>query len=1003
VTNLDRSIVVAPGAPLPEHEPFDLILCLQGCAQANDYAIAAGAARGIPVILNPCCYNAPQISSSAPSAVAASSNAPSTAAPSGNLPSSQCVPRSQWLCNCKPSSLLTACSGSSTEAISTASTNLVNEDSVAVEWGNGLVALGTHGYQSCATDSNHSNNNNNNNNKFAALVGAAESVDITTAITNTAAAMAASLDVSTPSTSFPVDGGSVAAALWRAGCHRAVCDLDVLPKAAEAAPTMEPDIGNGNDGDRLAPTEKTPASFGAVSAAEMVAAETVARLVLAADLCARAREKHGCATVWAPVTVQISSIVPAAVKREADGQAMIPAPSLEGVLVVVAPQPSWAAFNYHSGRKHSDLEGRDVVEASAAMSNALASAVLAPPPPVATETVSRQVTAKESSGNMSSSLSAAPLPTLPAAYHVVLAHGENSTNANTSGNSGKCRLEGMGALLPAFTVDEGGGPTGSSCAQPGLQGGSGSSGAGCTHFVKRKQRLCTRMATIGSAYCAEHQPEALAASRAASRAASKALYESHQAKKEARAADSSTFARAEDTGAAGGRDDASGGDAKRPRQEDPSSNNSRPGGRISSTQRRMANPFSRRNLEMNQTGSDEEGSEHYKGDGQGDTISSSSSGSKTSNHKTNNNPLLAAALAPGGWARIYDDPSLPLLVDVGCARGACVRKLAAKHPDWNFLGLEIRPQLVDDAVKETQRQLLLASASASSPEAFSSSDAAATPDSALLLRPVVHKNLHHLAVNAMDRPAFAVLLESLRIAAAEHVANAARAANSSENHETAAAPASAATEAAPGASAVAAAKKTLAEYVGPVHAVAVQFPDPWARARHRRRRLAGPAVCSELAASPAVAPGAWVYVSSDVPDCVAQAAAELTEHQFRWHRKGVAWPNVSVCAPSRSLSSADTVNGVHTADNASAPVAAARTSDSATAKLSSENNSSTEVTPPLSLLTSFLGLGSDLPEGPAVDSEGLLLASPLGVGCGSEREAVCEQLWRKVYRILFTK
>ena len=41
---------------------------------------------------------------------------------------------------------------------------------------------------------------------------------------------------------------------------------------------------------------------------------------------------------------------------------------------------------------------------------------------------------------------------------------------------------------------------------------------------------------------------------------------------------------------------------------------------------------------------------------------------------------------------------------------------------------------------------------------------------------------------------------------------------------------------------------------------------------------------------------------------------------------------------------------------------------------------------------------------PEVDSEtGLLRASPLGAGAASEREAVCEQLWRKVYRALYIK
>ena len=998
--------MLAPGAPLPDHEPFDVLLCLQGCAQANDYAIAAGAARGIPVVLNPCCYSMPQSASSAPSAVAtASSNTSEGTAPSGEAPvRSPCVPRSRWLCNCKPSISGAASSSTASFEETLATNGAVNEGSTAPEWGSGLAALGTHGYRSCAADSSSSG-------KVAATAGAANSLDVTTAITRASAALTASQDGAAPPVSSYGGSGSVASALWGAGCRRAVCDLSALPKAAEAGSPIQQQSVPSNNGGAVV-DETSHALSSAISGAEVAAAETTARLVLAADLCARAREEHGCATVWAPVTTRTSTAAPVAaveMSKEAANESMVPTQALEGVLVVVAPQPSWAAFNDHRGSETNEIEGssssgdgsshswsKDVAAASAAMSHALASAVQAPVPSTTMERASHRVTSNgKNNNNTDSAPSAAPLPILPAAYHVVLAHGNGSATANTYTNSGKNRLEGMGALLPAFTVDEGGGLTGSSHALSGSQGG-----AGCTHFVKRKQRLCTRMATVGSVFCAEHQPEALAASRAAS----KALLDSNGAKKEARAVNSSTSGSAEDSGAnAAGRDNDSGGDAKRPRQGDTSSsNNSRPGGRISSTQRRMANPFSRRNLEMNQTGSDEEGNEQNgSGDGQEDT--SISSGKKTSSNKTNhnnNNPLLAAALAPGGWARVFDDPSLPLLVDIGCARGACVRKLAAKHPNWNFLGLEIRPQLVDDAVAETQRQLLLASttaSSSSSAKTASSNDASATHDSAPSpSRPVARKNLHHLAVNAMDRPAFAVLLESLRVAAAEHVA-ALRANGSNNNHEAAAtlAPPGVAPGADSGSSpgtaadAVDATAKTLAEYSGPVHAVAVQFPDPWARARHRRRRLAGPAVCSELAASPAVARGAWVYVSSDVPDCVAQAAAELTEHHFKWHRNGVAWPNASLVPKSKSISCAS--------------AGAAGTSGRTTTGPTGDENGGSEATAPPSLLTSFLGLWLNLPEGPAVDSEGLLLASPLGVGCGTEREAVCEQLWRKVYRILFVK
>ncbi len=95
--------------------------------------------------------------------------------------------------------------------------------------------------------------------------------------------------------------------------------------------------------------------------------------------------------------------------------------------------------------------------------------------------------------------------------------------------------------------------------------------------------------------------------------------------------------------------------------------------------------------------------------------------------------------------------------------------------------------------------------------------------------------------------------------------------------------------------------------------------------------------------------GAFVYVSSDVPDCVAQASVELSAVNFRWYRGG-------------------SIVGGGCADGGEGAPAFAREAWE-----------------------------------PAVDADGLLLASPLGVDAPSEREAVCEQLWRKVYRILFVK
>ena len=59
-------------------------------------------------------------------------------------------------------------------------------------------------------------------------------------------------------------------------------------------------------------------------------------------------------------------------------------------------------------------------------------------------------------------------------------------------------------------------------------------------------------------------------------------------------------------------------------------------------------------------------------------------------------------MLPNNWHDVFSNPALPLTIDVGCARGTLLDKLAAKHPKQNFLGIEIRPKLVEDALKRTQ-------------------------------------------------------------------------------------------------------------------------------------------------------------------------------------------------------------------------------------------------------------------------------------------------------------
>ena len=52
---------------------------------------------------------------------------------------------------------------------------------------------------------------------------------------------------------------------------------------------------------------------------------------------------------------------------------------------------------------------------------------------------------------------------------------------------------------------------------------------------------------------------------------------------------------------------------------------------------------------------------------------------------------------PVDLAEIYERPDQPLHLDVGCARGRFILKMAAEKARWNYLGIEIREPLVDEA------------------------------------------------------------------------------------------------------------------------------------------------------------------------------------------------------------------------------------------------------------------------------------------------------------------
>lgn len=64
------------------------------------------------------------------------------------------------------------------------------------------------------------------------------------------------------------------------------------------------------------------------------------------------------------------------------------------------------------------------------------------------------------------------------------------------------------------------------------------------------------------------------------------------------------------------------------------------------------------------------------------------------------NPLshkYQTAIAPLIWNKIYADPTQPLHLDIGCGKGRFLLSMATQQQDWNFLGIEIREPLVNEA------------------------------------------------------------------------------------------------------------------------------------------------------------------------------------------------------------------------------------------------------------------------------------------------------------------
>ena len=159
-------------------------------------------------------------------------------------------------------------------------------------------------------------------------------------------------------------------------------------------------------------------------------------------------------------------------------------------------------------------------------------------------------------------------------------------------------------------------------------------------------------------------------------------------------------------------------------------------------------------------------------------------------------PFYRQAPQPVELESIFADPTLPLLLDIGCARGRFLLRMAEAEPSWNYLGVEIREPLVDEANRITDEHGL--------------------------------KNLRYEFCNAMLW--LGRLLDRLP--------------------------------------------------AGRLQAVTIQFPDPWFKKKHAKRRMVNEEMIDTIAAH--LAPGGRVFVQTDI-EFLAEEMFELFRVDDRFH------------------------------------------------------------------------------------------------------------------------
>jgi tRNA (guanine-N7-)-methyltransferase len=143
--------------------------------------------------------------------------------------------------------------------------------------------------------------------------------------------------------------------------------------------------------------------------------------------------------------------------------------------------------------------------------------------------------------------------------------------------------------------------------------------------------------------------------------------------------------------------------------------------------------------------------------------------------------------------KVFANPNAPIHLDIGCARGRFVLKMAQIEPDYNYIGIEIREPLVKEANRIAEESNL--------------------------------KNLHYEFCNAMI--ALGDLLEELP-----------------ENR---------------------------------LQIVTIQFPDPWFKKKHAKRRMVNPELVEVVAKK--LAENGRIFVQTDIEFLAEEMFALFRENK----------------------------------------------------------------------------------------------------------------------------